>query len=390
MTGDRVRLTRRALLSGTAALAGGALLARCNFANGEDPVPTADVVASPSPAIVAVEGYSDPERWSGREIVVASPGDDGGAYQAAQIEAIFEPFQRLTGATVRAVRTDLDELRRQVNQGEVLWSVCDVPADEVLPLANAGIIAAIDYARIDSATLFPGLRMDHGVGASLFATVLSYRTDAWDEPIQPNNWSDCWDLETFPGLRGFQESPVGTLEFALLADGVEIFDLYPLDTDRAFQKLERIREHVVLWWRQGAQPTQMVAVGDVQIVSAWHNRILGLRDEGAAVDFQWRGSAVNGDSWVIPNGAPEPDVALDFINFATRPEVCAAFSRLFPFGPTNRQAFSLLDDDLADHLPDAPGHRGEQFTINFDWWFRNREVVQTEFDEWLAEEPPGG
>lgn len=378
------------MLRGIAGSAAGAFLVRCGVGDGEQEIPTADVVASPSPAVVEVDGYSNPQKWSGREIIVASPGDDGGDYQAAQIEAIFEPFQRLTGATVRAVRTDLEQLRDQVNQGEVLWSVCDVPADEVLPLANAGIISEIDYARLDSADLFPGLRMDHGVGASLHATVLSYRTDTWEHGDSPTEWADCWDFERFPGARGFQESPVGTLEFALLASGVDILDLYPLDVEHAFQMLDRIREDIILWWRQGAQPTQMVAVGDVAIVSAWHNRILTLRDDDAPVDFQWRGSAINGDSWVIPNGAPEPDVALDFINFATRPEVCAAFSRLFPFAPPNRAAFNLLDDELAARLPDAPAHRADQFTINFDWWFRNREVVQAQFDEWLADEPLEG
>lgn len=383
-------ISRRTLLRGVAGLAGGAITAACGLGEGEQEIPTADVVSSPSPAVVEVDGYANPNRWADREIVVASPGDDGGAYQAAQIEAIFEPFQRLTGATVRAVRTDLESLQQQVNSGDVLWSVCDVPADEVLPLANAGIIADIDYARLDSADLFPGLRMDHGVGASLHATVLSYRTDLWEHDELPASWSDCWDTERFPGMRGFQESPVGTFEFALLADGVDMWDLYPLDVERAFRQLDRLREDIILWWRQGAQPTQMVAAGDVAIVAAWHNRILGLRDEGASIDLRWNGSAVNGDSWVIPNGAPEPDVALDFINFATRPEVCAAFSRLFPFGPVNRQAFRLLEDDLSATLPDAPQHRLDQFTIDFDWWFRNREVVQEEFDEWLAEVPPGG
>src|SRR6516165_2101981 len=46
--------------------------------------------------------------------------------------------------------------------------------------------------------------------------------------------------------------------FALLADGVPRDKLYPLDIDRAFKKLDRIKPHIKVWWREGNQSQQLI------------------------------------------------------------------------------------------------------------------------------------
>lgn len=355
------------------------VLAACRGDRGEE-VPTADVQLTPSPVVGTVAGYEEPGRWTGRELVVASPGDE---YQEAQTEAIFEPFQRLTGAEIRVARVDLQELRQQVEAEEVLWSVLDIPTDEVLPLANAGTIQELDFSVIDTTDLFEPFIMDYGIGASLYSTVMSYRTDFWVDSPAPGGWVDFWDHDSYPAARGLQEQALGVLEFALIADGVPMDALYPIDIDRAFASLDRVRQHIWLWWRQGAQPTQMIAVGDAGMVSAWHNRILALIDEGAPIAVQWNGSSINGDSWVVPTGAPDVDLAMDFINFATRPETCAAFSKLFPFGPVNRRAYELIPAELAERLPASDALIEKQFTIDYDWWFRNGEATNERFQEWI-------
>jgi putative spermidine/putrescine transport system substrate-binding protein len=379
------KLSRRQLLR-AASGAGLALAAGCGRGSGGS-VPTADPESSATPILEHVAGYGDPRRWEGRALIVATPGDENSEYLNAQIGAIFEPFQRLTGATIRTARTDLDELRLQVDQAEVFWSVCDVPAEEVLPLANSGVIDEIDYSAVDANGLFVPFVLSHGVGVSLFATALAYQESAFVDTGVPRGWEDFWDLTKFPGFRGFQESPIGTLEFALLANGVALDELYPLDVDLAFRRLDEIVEQIALWWRQGAQPTQMIAAGDLAMVAAWHDRILTLVEGGATVNLVWDRSQINGDCWVVPNGAPEREVAMDLVNFATRPEVCAAFARLFPFGPMHSGAYALLDESFEASRPGGPGIVDQQFAIDLEWWFPNREPLVDRFEDWLAEEP---
>ena len=379
------KLSRRRLLQ-LASAAVTAMLTGCLSESGDE-VPTVDPGAVATPVLTAVAGYDDSRKWEGRTLVVATPGDEGSNYLESQVNAIFEPFQRLTGAEVRTVRMELDLLHEQVNTADVEWSVCDVPAEEVLPLANSAIITEVDYGVVDPTELFEPFVMQHGIGANLYATVLAFHQFEESGAPPPGSWADFWDLEAYPGVRGFQESPIGTLEFALLAGGVAPDALYPLDVDLAFRQLNAMSEQIVLWWRQGAQPTQMIAAGDLVMVAAWHDRIQELAASGAPVGLTWNNSQINGDSWVVPNGTPEREMAMDFLNFATRPEVAAAFSRLFPFGPTNRTAYDLLDVPDGVTLPGAPEIIDRQFVVDLDWWFRNREPVEARFQEWLSEQP---
>jgi putative spermidine/putrescine transport system substrate-binding protein len=53
-------------------------------------------------------------------------------------------------------------------------------------------------------------------------------------------------VRRFPGPRSLRNHPVDNLEFALLADGAAMDKLYPIDMDRAFRKLDEIRQHVAV------------------------------------------------------------------------------------------------------------------------------------------------
>ena len=64
-----------------------------------------------------------------------------------------------------------------------------------------------------------------------------------------------------------RKNPIDTLEIALMADGVAPKDLYPLDLDRAFRKLDEIKDHIAVWWTGGAQSTQLLESGEVDMIA---------------------------------------------------------------------------------------------------------------------------
>lgn len=379
-------LSRRRFIRLAAITGGGLLLPAC-LGDDDDPPLVATATTPPeidTVLVSTVAGYDNPTVWEGRTLTITSWG---GEYEDGQRRAIIEPFERLTGAQIEVGATDIADLRSMVEDEETQWDVSDILTEDVLPLANLGVLETLDYNVIDPEGIIAEARLDHGVGSSFYSTLLTYRTDRWPDLQPPGSWRDFWDLDRYPGTRGLHRQAQGTLEFALLADGVALDELYPLDVPRAFASLDRILPAITLWWEQGAQPAQMVTSGDLDMVSAWHSRIFRLQDDNPSVAIQWSGGAISGNSWVIPGGAPNRDVAMDFINFATRPEVCAAFASLVPFGPVNTNAFDLLPADVVDRLPTAPRHRAVQFMTDFEWWFQHRESVDAEFEEWMAEQP---
>src|SRR5690606_8967984 len=87
----------------------------------------------------------------------------------------------------------------------------------------------------------------------IYSFAFAYRTDAY-QGEQPQTMADVFDLEKFPGKRTLQRSPVNNLEWALIADGVSVDDVYDvLDTpegiERAFAKLDTIKREVI-WWTE--------------------------------------------------------------------------------------------------------------------------------------------
>ncbi len=341
------------------------------------PTPTQPPLTSPVP------GYLDPARWQGRTLIVASPGV--GDYLAALESAFLEPFADATGATVQHQQygpEGVASLQDQVDNDDHVWDVVLLPASSVLPLARAEYLAPIDYNVVDPNALYDAVAMQHGVGAALYATVIVYPAVAGEAPA---DWPAFWDLSRAGGTRALRRSPVGTFEFALLADGVEQGSLYPLDTPRAFGSLERIRA-ATLFWEDSKQPVELVRTGQVGLAAAWTARTV-LPDVASLIRTQWRGGMMSADSWVIPRGITNIDMAMSFIGFATRAIPTANFARLQPFAPVNRDALTLLRPDVVESLPTAPSHVDQLFFEGWSYWADNLDRLTAQFEEWLLSPP---
>jgi len=320
------------------------------------------------------------------EVRVASLG---GSFEDAQSKGVFEPFEKESGIKVKLVAyTGPSQVVAQERTGNIEWDCIVMSKAAMLSLNKQGYVEKIDYDRIDKKDLdgLPqGMQHPYGVPNILFSRGICYNTKAIPTGNHPTTWAEVWDTKRFPGQRSlgaFSGSLTPDLEFALLADGVAIDKLYPLDLDRAFTSLDRIRPSVAKFWTTGAMSPQMLADGQISCGSAYINRIGDLIPSGAPVAYEWNQGEIQNNYWCILKGAKNYDNAMKLIAFATGPVAQAGFSTHTLMGPANVRAFDLLSKDRAAMLPSSPENLKKQFIYNDEWWAENRETVQKRWDQW--------
>lgn len=316
-----------------------------------------------------------------RELVVVTWG---GSLEEAFKQVDVAEFEKEFNCTViMESPSDYAKLKSMVETGHVQWDLVTVDPDFVPRGASQGLLQPIDYSIVDAANLDPHLYSEYGVGAYTWATSLGYNTDKYPGSAAPRSWADFWNVKKFPGARTMWKSAPVTLEIALLADGVVKEDLYPLDLDRAFASLDKIKDKIGIWWESGAQPQQMLASKQVDLAVAWNGRIKAAKDEGAAVDVNFYNSVLITDQWVVPAGAPRAELAMRFINFVTRADKQAEFAKIIPYGPTNTKAYERLDAAVSDVLPGSPRYAADIVLYDDGYWAENYDKVNERFQGWL-------
>lgn len=306
----------------------------------------------------------------------------GGTTQDAQAEHWAVPFTARTGiAVLQDGPTDYGRIRAMVEAGSVSWDVVDVEYDWALQAGARGLLEPLDFSVIDTSNLDPRFVSEYAVGSFYYSFVLGWNKASFAGE-QPQTLIDLFDTTRFPGRRTFyQWSAPGVIEAALLSDGVAPQDLYPLDLDRAFAKLDTIKSDII-WWQGGAQSQQLLASGEAPIGFFWNGRLSALVDDGLPIGISWDQNITAADALVVPKGSPNRDAAMQFIAWATSPEAQAAFAVASGYAPINLGAADLMDPAVRATLPDA--QTAVQVNADMAYWAANRDEIANRWFAWQA------
>ncbi len=320
----------------------------------------------------------------------------GGAYARAVDRAVYQPFEAETGMALgrEDYNGGLAEIRIQVDTGNVHWDVVDLEAFDATRGCEEGLLEPLPPDLVDDPADFPpGAITGCAVGTLFYSTVYAYHPDRFPGD-KPATVGDFFDLGRFPGRRGMRRSPLVNLEFALMADGVSPEGVYAaLDTpegmERAFAKLDTIRDQVV-WWEAGAQPPQLLADAEVVMSTAYNGRIFNAQAvEDQPFVIVWDGQVLDIGQVGIVAGTPNLAAALDFVRFNGRAESLAAISGYIAYSPTRRSALPLVGQhrdlgiDMLPHMPTNPENLTRALTSDVEWWADNLDEVNERFSAWL-------
>ena len=294
----------------------------------------------------------------------------GGNYQEAISKAVWQPTAKELGITILEDSTNgLADVRAQVTANSVLWDITELTIDGCAQGQTEGLFENIDYSIVSKEGFDPAVVQPTYIGFNYYSNVIGWSTATFGD-AGPESWADFWNVEKFPGRRSLRNDPAEVLEAALLADGVEPAELYPLDVDRAFASLEKIKPHISVWWSSGAQAAQLVADGEVDMIGAWNGRISAAIASGAKYKFTYNQGLLIADCLAIPKGVKNKDIAMKALAKAVSAEILANIPQYIDYGPANLKSYETgkISPELAKTLNTAPDNVAKQAIVRGDWW----------------------
>lgn len=300
----------------------------------------------------------------------------GGSYQENLVEGFTKPFTEETGIeVVFSGVPDLARLKAQVASGRPEWDVFEGGGSWFPTGSGEGLFEPLDTSRVDAQYI-------QGKGDyALFYQYLAGIT--WNEEYHsadavPRTWKDFWDVEKFPGRRALRNRADMVLEIALVADGVDPAQLYPLDVERAFNSLERIKPAISKWAATTSELTTLVSTNEVDFGLNYTGRVKGAQESGTPLQLSLDQVVISNNYIGVVKGTPRVETAMKFVEFVMRPERQAAFASLDTDIPANPAAISMMSEESKKWLPvdaSSPIH------IRTDdiWWTDRTEELQQRF-----------
>ena len=316
----------------------------------------------------------------------------GGAYQDAQSKALFQPAAKALGLTLKEeTYTGIADLRLKEKAGAVTWDVVASGSGSAAHAGAEGILEKLDYKTIDVSHFVPGTYQDYCVGGDVFSTVLAWNTKTYGDK-GPQSWADFWDVKKFPGKRSYRNSVAGSLEPALMADGVPADKVYevlsqPGGIERAIKKIKELKPNISVWWSSGAQHAQLMKDGEVDMITGWNGRFDVVAKDGAKVAYTFNQALLDNDCYAIAKGAPHKDLAMKFLAEITKPQYQAEFTKYITYGPTNTTAYDIgaIDPAYAKRLPSYPENAAKQLVIDLDWYIKFEQQASAAYQNMLTE-----
>lgn len=308
--------------------------------------------------------------------------DYGGTVREARVKAFLEPFEKESGIKVRTADADPAKFVAMAERKRSQWDLVDADGFSVIEWNDRGILEELPES-VTRCDMVPKKYQSLATGGYTQAFNIVYRKDAFPKG-GPESWADFWNVKKYPGKRGFQGSYLAAVEAALLADGVAKDELYPLDFDRGFAKLDELRPHMRLYESYG-QAQQFLQAKSVDLAVLPNGRAFGLQRKGVdleivwneAIYFSWNGAPV-------PKGAPNVEAVHELLSYMAKPEPQAEFAKLTAYGPTVSAAYDLLDEKTRKNLPGAPETVDLAALVDAETLAKQTATYIDKFTTWLA------
>jgi putative spermidine/putrescine transport system substrate-binding protein len=317
--------------------------------------------------------------------------DPGGPYVDAFSEAYYKPFNEMmkgevvvTGVAGKHEPTA--QIKSMVDTGSYTWDMAHLSISAHNLLRDAGYLTKLEIEDNPDVQEIPGhFRTPYLLGVDVYTTILAYRSDVYPKkgPEPTGGWKDLWNVSGIPGRRAMRKHAFDTIEQALMADGVAPADVYPCDFERALRSLDKIKDHIDIWWTGGAQTSQLLKTGEVDICPTWNGRSQAAIDAGGPIKVSWNQSLWTFEGMCVLRDGPNVDACRKFAAFCANAKRQAVHTKWLAYGPTNPGAYNHIPDARAAVLPTAPQNFEISTPVDSVFWGKEKDKGMEMFNEWL-------
>ena len=334
----------------------------------------------------------------------------GGAWGEAQQRAAIDPFMEqnpnVEVNVIKNAHSALAALRTQIETGKITYDVIDIPQEALAIACEDGLVENFNHddvllpapdGTLPSEDFLPGMLKDCVAPQVVYSIQFGYDPETYSNNA-PQTLADVFDVEQFPGKRGLQRRPYNNLEWALIADGVDrdnVRDVLATEDglNRAFAKLDTIKDYIV-WWDKAAAGIQQLSAGQVQILASYNGRFWKAKNvDGQNIEQIWDAQIYTVSPWVVAKGQMTPEVKA-FIQHATSTETLAQISKIIPYAPTRQSSIELnsgnwtsvdTGTDMEAEMVTNPTNFAGSIPRDGAWWAENGERINERWENWLLE-----
>lgn len=238
--------------------------------------------------------------------------------------------------------------------------------------------------------LTPDAAHQCGVGYLVTSLVLATDVDG------PGDWAAFFDADAFPGARALARGARGTLEIALMADGVALADIYtvletPDGVTRALDKLDALfAQTQIVFWDTPDDAVALLRAGAVAAAAlpSVHGAHIVQQepDETAAFKLSFAGQIYRLQRLVLfPAASSDPETVSELLKVVLSAEGQAALAQTLLAGPVNPDAWDSIPASLAPWLPTARDHdiATAGLADDADFWADHGADIEARFAVWL-------
>lgn len=302
----------------------------------------------------------------------------GGTFQKAVESEIVAPFQtqmKCEVSVVTGVSTKVVSMLATANGHPGI----DVAYMDLAPMYIAKrrhLLQKLDMAKIPNAKLIYPIAIGkdgYWIGSLMAMTGIAYNTQYVKTP--PTSWLDLWQ----PQYKGHVALPAitQTAGYEFLAEVARLHGGGEKNIAPGFEAIKRLRPSVVAYYKDPDGMARLLTSGEAWLGPWYNDRFSQLKKAGAPVGFvrPKEGAIAIISTLSVPAGAPDADLAMQYINFSISTPIQAAWDKQMAEGPTNRDV--RLPPDIAAGVPYGEKVVGSLIALD-------QETISEELPNWIS------